>query len=288
MSSDFLFYKLPKHVQHLIDDAFSNAIEDHGLRSGIVNDVQLVPGGGGGFILESTRGGYITEDTPHQQISLELIPTALQLLDLPPDDDEILSAFKNAASGWTSASLNMDTGEDGQGEFVSRDDWRAVCAVLLEDRATAEEVNSSPVLSAELGEEDEASLSDDYVEAPSSSLNESSDDDYRDGRSSKQPRRRRRHDSPTRVSEATQLQQPTNRQRQTCLTTFALFFPDVPPADFSEQRIMVADLQRVSQLLGEKIKADEMVEMLDMFSTSPDKSMDLNDFTRMMIMAKLA
>jgi len=31
-----------------------------------------------------------------------------------------------------------------------------------------------------------------------------------------------------------------------------------------------------------------MLEMLEMFSTSLDKSMDLNDFTRMMIVAKLA
>jgi hypothetical protein len=31
-----------------------------------------------------------------------------------------------------------------------------------------------------------------------------------------------------------------------------------------------------------------MLEMLEMFSTSPDKSMNLNDFTRMMIAAKLA
>jgi len=50
---------------------------------------------------------------------------------------------------------------------------------------------------------------------------------------------------------------------------------------------MIADIQRVAKLLKEKITAEDMLEMLDVFSTSPDKSMGLEDFERMMVAAKL-
>jgi len=80
----------------------------------------------------------------------------------------------------------------------------------------------------------------------------------------------------------------TARQQKTCLTTFALFFPEASEQDLPFQRIMIKDIQRVAKLLGEKIKAEDVVEMVNMFSTSADKSMSLDDFGRMMVAARLA
>jgi len=64
-----------------------------------------------------------------------------------------------------------------------------------------------------------------------------------------------------------------------------LFFPDVADDKLDEQRIMIRDIIRVSDLLKEKIKADEITEMLAAFSTSPNGSMSLADFERMMVVA---
>jgi len=61
----------------------------------------------------------------------------------------------------------------------------------------------------------------------------------------------------------------------------------VPDGELDCQKIMIKDVTRVANLLKEKIKAEEIIEMLDAFSTSPDKSMNLQDFARMMIATKL-
>jgi len=45
------------------------------------------------------------------------------------------------------------------------------------------------------------------------------------------------------------------------------------------------DIIRVAELLKEKIKAEEITEMLAAFSTVPDISMSLADFERMMVVA---
>jgi len=238
-------------------------------------------------------------ETP-KQILLGLIPAALQRLDLPPDDPEVLAVFRNAASGWTSASLNSLSIPYSAETYVSRDDWRSVCAVLLESRVLEFEDGRSLgnfPNSAQMDAEDDedASMTDDYVEDNVSSQSdpeEDSDEEYREvGKNSR--RRGNRTTSGKRPISPPQLLseksgQPTSRQRQTSLNTFALFFPEVPSPELSKQKLMVADIQRVAKLLGEKIKAEEMLEMLEMFSTFADKSMDLNDFTRMMIVAKLA
>jgi hypothetical protein len=59
------------------------------------------------------------------------------------------------------------------------------------------------------------------------------------------------------------------------LNTFALFFPEVPSLELSKQKIMVADIQRVAKLLGEKIKADGvrtfiLHKTLDSLTVGPD------------------
>lgn len=139
---------------------------------------------GGGFILDeegddesdevAMGGGFLVEDSGVEprpsksqrqvkfhskskptHITLQAIPSALQHLDLPPDDEEVLAVFANAASGWSSSSLapdysagprykanlgetSDDSGQDEvDGDLVSREDWHSVCSVLLEGRAGA-------------------------------------------------------------------------------------------------------------------------------------------------------
>ncbi|KAF8962328.1 hypothetical protein BDZ97DRAFT_1663049 [Flammula alnicola] len=324
-SSDSLFHTLPEHIQRLIDEAFTTAINPNSPPGSFKtrkasSDSHAIPhssyAGGGGFLVEEpsepTGGGFLVEDEAPEheeqapsQISLDLIPSALQRLDLPPDDDEVLSVFKNAASGWSSSSIHPSAELDPQTRYVSRDDWRSVCAVLLESRAHEmdEDRDDSTAQPAQMEvefaeEEEDADMSEDYVEAqsphsgrPSSDSENESDDEYQVGGSSsrrgKQAQRKRRVSSgPSRPS--VDAGRPTGRQQEACLEAFALFFPDTSPSELPKQKIKVADIQHAAKLLGEKIKAEEMVEMLNMFSTSPDKSMDLSDFTHMMIMAKLA
>ncbi|KIM44360.1 hypothetical protein M413DRAFT_379728 [Hebeloma cylindrosporum] len=293
VSSDSLFHALPKVLQTIIDEAFIATGPPRPSTSGGSN------GDGGGFLLEDNE----PEGPDH--IPLDLIPAALQRLDLPPDDPEVLAVFRNAASGWTSSSLDSHGLSHAQETYVGRDDWRSVCAVLLESRAadfangkSLSTSSHSPRVLGDDGDDEDASMTDDYVEDSQSDLEqEDSDEEYQDDAGMRSSRRRRNRTAttgsrrslspPARLSEK-KPGQPTSRQRQTCLNTFSLFFPEIPSQGLGKLKITVADIQRVATLLGEKLKAEEMLEMLEMFSTSPDKSMDFDDFTRMMIVAKLA
>ena len=60
------------------------------------------------------------------------ILSALQLLDLPPDDEQVLAVFPNAASGWGGSDRNT-ADEDALG--VLRKDFFAVCAILFKPGA---------------------------------------------------------------------------------------------------------------------------------------------------------
>ncbi|KAF8198634.1 hypothetical protein BJ912DRAFT_1055506 [Pholiota molesta] len=297
----------------LVDDDIPST---SGLSGGgfLVDDPISSSSGGGGFLIDEpappTGGGFlIEEDTPHRtpsppssqptQIPFSLIPAALQLLDLPPDDPEVLSVFQNAAGGWRSSNVHplaSSAGleiaeEEGEGEWVSRDDWRAVCAVLLEGRDEEEEEGEDE------GDED-VDMSDAYAEpdtaSPLSDISspEDSDDEFRltsTRGTRRKPTRRTRGASASSPIPTSERAKPTPRQRQTALEAFSLFFPDLSDGEnLPAQRIRVGEIQRAAGVLKEKIKAEEMVEMLSMFSTAPDKSVGLDDFTRMMIAAKLA
>jgi len=230
-----------------------------------------------------------------------LISRALQHLDLPPDDDEILSVFRNAATGWTSSHDNTSTvnqSPEVKDQFVSRDDWRSVCAVLLEHEAEMA---------------DGAADSDEYQESEAETEEaegDDDDDDYIEDPSTSTARRRTRlkekkTSSPTSSSD-NQPQNLTSQQRQTCIDTYSLFFPTTPANEVLNQRIMIKDLQRVAKLLHEKLTAGDvshftflsvllsiiidilqMLEMLETFSTSIDNSMNFEDFCSMMIKVKL-
>lgn len=82
--------------------------------------------------------------TPRTHLPLSLIPAALSLAKLPPSDSQALEVFKQAAEGWEEPesavqgpvySLEDDDGRRGSKEKgVSRKDFFAVCAILMEGR----------------------------------------------------------------------------------------------------------------------------------------------------------
>lgn len=311
-SSDSLFLALPLRLQRLVDEAFDltadpNHTEHDKARTNntIPQQNQTLDGiGAGGFLVESHESQPNTSETIEDNIldrqrsptiSLSSIPSALQLLDLPPDDPEVLSVFKNAASGWSSGSITSLEGLDPQEKFVSREDWRSVCAVLLEHRngMISSEDERSPRM-AKSGNWQDAELDSEAYKEPESGSDsaEDSSDEYME-HYMRRPKRvkdqnRQFTSRPARPPLLLGLEHLSNRQKETCLKTFALFFPEVSHHKLADHKIMIKDLQRVSKLLGEKIKAEEMVEMLSTFSTSPDKSVSFDDFTRIMIVAKLA
>ncbi|RXW16559.1 hypothetical protein EST38_g9297 [Candolleomyces aberdarensis] len=266
ISSDQVFISLPKATQTRIDDAFYFTINSLKRKS--------EPAGGGGFIVDDDD-----RDEENDQIPLDLVPATLKHLNLPEDDDEILAVFRNAATGWTSSLLvpqgfNQSTFQLG----VSLDDWRSVCAVLLEEDEDEEDVGRME--SDGYGED-----SDTYEGRDSESEGSASDEEFVPGLAAASSKAKRtRKSAAGEVSNAKIL---SKSQKQAALDTFALFFPDTPPSELSKQRIMIKDIQRVAGLLKEKLKADEIVDMLEMFSTSPDKSVSYDDFTRMLTTANL-
>ncbi|KAF9063596.1 hypothetical protein BDP27DRAFT_1231852, partial [Rhodocollybia butyracea] len=233
------------------------------------------------------------------QIALSSIPSALQLLDLPPDDEEVLTIFRNAALGWA----NHDGASPNDMLAVTQNDWRAVCTILLDPAGEAG--SNSPRTESPAGDSE---YQDDDVQMQS---DDEADSDYEPGAlPTKSPRRvsGKRHTRASRLpsdelsgedSDEYEYGSPkgsskpralTARQKATCREAFAMFFPDAIDSkeNLDNRRIMLTDIQGVAKLLGEKLKAEEMLEMLEVFSTSPDKSMGLQDFERMMVAAKLA
>jgi len=258
----------------------------------------------GGFIIGDVPGGFILDDSDASEqkedgdtIPLSCIPEALQLLDLQPDDHEVLSVFRNAASGWS----NRTSGSPEDGGEVARTDFRSVCLVLLGgEEETLEDSTGETILEAakplEIVEDSDGE-SDAYEESSLSSL---SNDEMDDGdtfedeefqlasqsksKSRKKKSRQVSDSDPDFITSRTL----SARQRKVCLDAFQMFFPTARPEDLPIQRIYLKDLTRVTESLRERIKAEEMVEMLSEFSTSPDKSISLQDFEKIMIATKLA
>ncbi|KAK0464561.1 uncharacterized protein EV420DRAFT_1638112 [Desarmillaria tabescens] len=279
------FSVLPRYLQHRIDKVYISTAKSHHLIETPplkkTKPIASTSSGGGGFLVEDDPGEADDEIDASQipNIPMSSIPSALQLLDLPPDDEQVLTIFRQAASGW-------EEGASPSTELsVSMDDWRAVCAILLEHHAQEYADSDGDAISRPISD-----LGSDY-EAGDVDMEEPSDDD--DDYVEEAPARRRtRPTTRTRDSDSdsdfTNPKQLTKRQKQTCLENFALFFPNATPEDLPRQKIMISDIQRVAKLLNEKLKAEEIIEMLEIFSSAPDKSMTLADFERMMITAKLA
>ncbi|KAG2034021.1 hypothetical protein BDR03DRAFT_965994 [Suillus americanus] len=302
------FVALSARLRRRIDDAFDRAAGnipksskpprkkrklDSAQSGGLAAVEDVSPGG---FLIEDA-GGFLLDEyedrTPSPDaisISLSSVPTALQFLGLPSDDEEVLSVFRNAASGW-GASLE-------ESSEVSRKDWRSVCAALLEgeDREGSDDGGPSAAhseITARSDQEDDDSGpdSDEYrmsVDGDTSEP-EASDEEYQDDKPAAV--------SGSRKSQKTSKSLPTDarldasqlsaKQKAECREEFSRFFPDVPDTELDRQKIMIKDVTRVANLLKENIKAEEIIAMLEAFSTSPDKSMNLQDFERMMVATKL-
>ncbi|KAF8271862.1 hypothetical protein EI94DRAFT_1719659, partial [Lactarius quietus] len=330
---DVGFLSLAPNLRSRIDDAFHTALASDQQGSGALT-VGITDDAPGGFLLDnddSMAGGFLPPSPPAgttmnqregndqpSYIPLSRIPHALQLLDLSPDDDDVLSVFRNAATGWgdnhISASHSTRRGHnatvrseenDETEECVSLRDWRAVCAALMDDGVEEEGAGDVDIDDENAGDVDPNS---------SSSLEESScesSDEYHDAETAKSRKRPRKSTSaptaghkatrkarqrktqsttPRRVDSVTPsvTVEVTPRQRRECLQAFLLFFPGVPEDVAKLRRLGVRELSAAATVLNEKIKTEEMVEMLNAFSTSPDKTMDLSDFEKMMVAARLA
>ncbi|KAF8560097.1 hypothetical protein OG21DRAFT_1529671 [Imleria badia] len=281
------FVALPARLRHRIDSAF-DSIASFGTQSEI---------SAGGFIVEDSEsgpsqyeaGGFIVEDLPsnpfdaQSHIPLSEIPRALNLLDLFPDDD-ILGVFKNAARGWGAQNARNDG--------VSRKDWRAVCAALLEGEHVDTSDEENPVADEDIEmDADSGPDSDQYqTEELSSDTEEASSDEYGEPSTAARAKKARKvppRTAGTKSSGTESSRQLTESQKAQCRQEFSRFFPHVPDNELDHQRIMIKDIARVADLLKENLKTEEILEMLDAFSTSPDKSMNLADFEHMMIVTKL-
>jgi hypothetical protein len=280
-------------LQSRIDNAFYRALSIDSSRPLPANDAP------GGFLLDDDDdipGGFLppsppavaleSEDQP-SHIPLSHIPYALQLLDLPPDDEEVLAVFRNASTGWGEDHLfsqltahgrkrdSTTTGDENDmvEELVSLKDWRAVCTALMDDGGGDEGNAEGNGVDAE-----DPDVAGDY---PSSEPVESSDgssDEYRvtDARSRKRSRKSapagvsgttRRTRARKTQSETTRLRSPlspstsadiTLRQKRECLRTFLLFFPSVPGEVAKRKRLGVREVNAAATLLNEKIKTEEV------------------------------
>ena len=122
-SDHFEFLQLPDNLRKLIDNAFnSNSVETPHKKRKLETD------------LETTLTG----------IPLAKIPTALSLLNLPPDDQEVLAVFQNAASGWSQPQqMDVNIGDQiKQQGTVSREDFQAICAALLDSGSAPEDTGT--------------------------------------------------------------------------------------------------------------------------------------------------
>lgn len=271
------FVALSARLRRRIDDAFDRAVEgssnsprkkrklDSAQSGGFVAVEDVSPGGfliedAGGFLLDGYEDRTPSPSPDPISISLSSVPAALQLLGLPPDDEEVLSVFRNAASGW-GARL------EGSSE-VSRKDWRSVCAALLdgEDGEGSDDGGPSAAHSetaARSDQEQDSGLdSDEYHMSIDGDMSEpeASDEEYQDDKPAAVSGSRKPREAPKSLPTGALLDasQLSAKQKAECREDFARFFPDVPDAELDRQKIMIKDVTRVANILKEKIKAEEV------------------------------
>jgi hypothetical protein len=264
----------------------------------------------GGFLLDDNPGGFLPPSPPaagHEAghgperdegisyIPLSRIPHALQLLDLPPDDEEVLAVFRNAATGWeddvpsrrsahrrkhdpTTTSEDNDMTEGR----ISLRDWRAVCAAVMgedgddeDDREGSSASNGDEILDA-IGED---SSSPELEESSGGSSDEYRITETRSRKRSRKPaaatgggagagagatrktRARKTQSATTRrrspLSPSTSAE-ITPRQQRECLKAFLLFFPGVPEEEAQRRRLGVREVNAAATVLKEKIKTEEV------------------------------
>lgn len=126
------FDALPSPIQRRIDSAFTqiiNAASNTHESFRKKRKLNTSP--------ENSAGGFLVEVSDEEEdeslddtIPFSFIPSALQILDLSPDDDEVLQVFRSAADGWSN-TMQAYSSSGNEGGKVSRKDWRAVCSVLM-------------------------------------------------------------------------------------------------------------------------------------------------------------
>ncbi|KAG9314114.1 hypothetical protein JVU11DRAFT_4897 [Chiua virens] len=246
------FTALSAGLGRRIDDAFDSVVLPRTHLK--LTKFDVAPGG---FIVEepeagsaSAAGGFIVEGQPVQSfILLSEIPRALRLLDLDPDD-EIMDVFKKAATGWGAQNSHSDG--------VSKKDWRAVCAALLEGELDDGE-NPAGDEDVEMGADSGPDSDEHHIEGSSSDTNpeESSSDEYEQPtrtaiKAKKAPKAAQRSGTDTSM-------QLTEAQKAQCRQNFARFFPHIPDSELDGQRIMIKDITRVADLLKESLKTEEVM-----------------------------
>ncbi|KZV61123.1 hypothetical protein PENSPDRAFT_659123 [Peniophora sp. CONT] len=247
----------------------------------------------GGFLPSSPPPRAARIRSPDDFITLSEITRALQILDLPPDDEEVLAVFRNAATGWGAREKGDEEGEPE--ETVTRKDWRAVCSALIGDddepgdaemdepEDVVETIDDEDV-SMEIQESEGDASSDEYVE-------ETPQPKRKRGAATKTPARKTRQKKAERAdsdSDGDPLNRLlTARQKRECLHAFSLFFPGLEEDAVKRRRIGIKEITQASNILKEKTNVEEMVEMLEAFSSTPDKTMSLSDFEKMMITTRM-
>lgn len=280
---------LPPHILRVIDRAFDKAIaeyrsetpserprkrqrtlEDATPGGFVVNDDPPPPDGG--FLVDESADATATDDVDVEtHIPISLIPRALQLLDLPPNDQDVLEVFTNAASGWEGQSVSV-SGELGE-QAVSRRDWRAVCAVLLPSSSQNEHLPTETDELSHSGLSSLSSLSSDEYDDDSGS-----EDDYKPTKKTEARNQAAKSGTKSRKSKRTLSSATvdfensedghslTARQKRDALSLFALFFPGTPtgpdglPVEetLREKKLTAQDIASAARSIKAKISAEEV------------------------------
>jgi hypothetical protein len=253
---DMIFSSLPSPKRRKIDSAFDSVHKSRKRPQGhnCTNRAQT-EAVVGGFILDDESSTAVGQESPADllqdgQILLSSIPDALQILDIQPDDPEIHSVFRKAATGWGARG-------EVQELYVSRDDFRSVCAVLLEGPEPGpqdEECQVDPP--GEYRDEDDQSNEDAFS---GDDQYGGDDGEYVQGASSRRnpkPTRKRKRVISADHSDTDSSRSLTSRQIRECRRAFALFFPE-SGAELSGLRLTIKDMTRVAEVLREKLRAEE-------------------------------
>lgn len=252
------FAALPKTLQAKIDDAFNS--QSPQTVSETCSPFADAEAGGGGFLVEDA---VVDEAQGNKTIasaciSLASIPAALELLELPPDDRQILAVFRDAAESDHEDDSDEHGADDGKELTVSRGQWRAVCAVLLE--------GSSPSPSqSESGDDSEpyvASDDSDRQDQGQDKYQYDDDDDAGDDSDGEYTGHAASASKLAKSSKGTKWSKKPSalRNSQASLDAFALFFPSIPRDSdvLKEKKIMLKDLQAAMKRAGDKYKGDEV------------------------------
>lgn len=287
------FFALPVSTQRRIDEAFDTYSRFKG--DDIIDDVQV----------------HDSSTNENAKMPLSAVRQALGFLNLPQDDEDTLAVLEKATQGWHEDPSKGKASDGTKAGFIDREDWRAVCAVLMDE---SEEPETLLDRQNQLYETEDQNMGDDedlqggyiveddaqaggYIpEDNDSDIYQNSDDLYEDDKAedvySDAASDHSEYPSSSRPGlkgkKKRVIGKPTSDQQQVALEAFALFFPSTDTETaLKQKRLTTEDLNRVAKSLKEDMKSDEIKQMIEWFSTSADKTLSFEDFTRIMLMAGL-